>query len=177
VAQINYGKWPWGDWTVSSGLPIQVNSLTDVYSNWSFKKNQINGGWNAYYEVWLHSSSNISDTNITGDLMIHPDWDGTYVGPGGTAYGVYEGEVTLGGTQWSVRRQGDGINSYAIIHYFRKTPTQSTGTLRLDDFWEHYASRGWGINGSHWVGSVTAAFETFSGKGSYDTTAFNVSIR
>jgi hypothetical protein len=178
VAQLNYGRWPWGEWTTSSNLPVQVNSPTDVYSNWSFNQGTINGGWNAYYEIWIHSSSDIQTSNLTGDLMIHPDWDGTAVGPGNTSYGTYEGEVTLSGTQWYVHRQASyNGRPYDIIHYMRKDKTQSTGSLRLDDFWEHYTTKPWRVVPDHWVGSVTVAFEAFSGYGSYSTTGFNVDVR
>lgn len=177
VAQINYGHWPWGKATQNSGLPVTIDRSPVITSHWTFTRNpEQTTNYNLYWEIWLHDSKETDPGSITGDLMIHPD----YGSPNGS-FGHLEGIFTLDGAQWEVRTQtfaGGRKNGAKIFHYLR-SPKVMSATVHIDQFAKHaagLANRG-PLQGSHWIGSVTAALEAFEGRGNWATGAFSVVIR
>jgi hypothetical protein len=166
AAQAQVGQWPWSnDNTVNSGLPKPVRDGKKTKSSWEFTHNIQSGlDWNMFWEVWLHKDKTISGNNITLDLMIHP------------AYGKKDGNiidtVTFDGVKWDIWMQTHPTG-FPLVHFYRQEQTGKVGTININSFLEYCISKGWG-SGSDWIGSVTAGQESFSGKGSFATSAWKV---
>jgi hypothetical protein len=168
AAQINYGKWPWSsNNTTGSGLPVSISTSTKLASAWDFSLYNIQDkAWNAFWELWTHRDASCTGTNITCDLMIHPQYDS----PAGT----YQYSRTFDGVSYGVYLQpSDASRPYPIVHYYRSQKTQSITRIRFDLFFKDLTASRW-ANSADYLGSITAGIEAAWGSAALTTTKYNV---
>jgi|GEM_PF-5729609 len=174
AGQLNHGKWPWGASTSNTKLPFKVNDPNrDAYAYWKFTNTASNSpSWQMYWELWGHTSAAIEPSTIAFDLMILPDYERTVASI--TADSAYQGSMTdMYGYQWHVIKI-NFTSTAPLILYYRAVKSKDL-TVRFDDFWNHSVSKGW-INPDHYVGSVTAGMEAYSGSGSFATHNYLLNI-
>jgi hypothetical protein len=63
--------WHWGWKIANTGLPIQLTSLRNIRSAWSFNlSHTILGGTNVTYDIWLSENPHLDEENPTGEVMV-----------------------------------------------------------------------------------------------------------
>ncbi len=167
--QLNYGKWPWSnDTTTGSLLPKQIQSNPNMRSNMTFALNGVTSKtWNVFWELWTHSSSSISGSNITCDLMIHPQYDST-------AGLTWKYQRTFDNVTYGVYLQpADSWRPYPIVHYYRSTKATTVPTVRFDNFLWDCVGSGWAKSGD-WLGSITAGIENTKDAAGIRVSSYNV---
>jgi hypothetical protein len=161
------GKWLNLNNTSNSQFPLRISSNSRTYSAWNHNVYSPSNDWQSFWEIWVHTGSNVSDSNVTCDIMVHP----TY---GNTAKTIQNGQnmgdVTLDGQVWTVVYQF--AFGYEIIHFYRKNKTSNT-TILCDAFWDYCAFKGW-CSSSDWVGCVSSSVEAFSSSGYFTTSGWQV---
>lgn len=168
--------WHWGSHVQGTGLPIQISAGNDVNCDWSYTVGG-SGTMNVAYDLWLHSIPNPDSTNNganrpTDELMIWLYRDG-----GAGPLGANQGNVQIAGAEWALHHGAiveDGQTLWEV-HSFVRTQNTLSASLNLKAFIDEVVSRGW-IPSNHYLTSIQAGTEVFTGSGSLQTTSFDCNI-
>lgn len=151
----------------TSNLPMLVSSIGSAISSWSVTT--ASGTYNVAYDLWIlpGSDPSFADTNGGTELMIWINHQGSI-----QPFGGQTGTVTLDGTSWAVWTGSIGWN---YIAYVRQSPTNSVTNLNLKAFIDDAATRG-SVNRGHYLKTIEAGFEIWSGGQGMATTGFSATV-
>jgi hypothetical protein len=141
----------WGTCTTGSGMPARVDRISKATSSWSFSGADAVGTWNAAYDLWYHTTSDVNRSPDGAEVMI---WLDRTAGarPGGT---VVARNVSIAGATWDVWHARWAWNHVA---YVRTSPTSSVSDLDLNAFTRDAVDRGY-IDDSWYLSGIEAGFE------------------
>ncbi len=154
----------WGNCTSSSGLPLQVSSITQASTSWTVAT--VPGSWNVSYDIWFDSRPSTSGQPNGAELMI---WI-NHQGPP-QPIGSRRATVSIGGADWDVWIGNIGWN---VISYVRNPVTTSVN-LNLLSFFNDARSRGQ-VQAAWWLHSIQAGFEIWQGGAGMRSDSFSASF-
>jgi hypothetical protein len=157
----------WGRCTRDSDLPVRVDRIESLTSDWSFRGGGT-GTWNATYDLWFHTTPDVNRSPDGAELMIWLDHGGG-ANPGATP--IARG-VPLAGATWDVWHARWAWNHVA---YVRTSPTASVDDLDLAAFIRDATTRGYVDRAWH-LTAVEAGFELWRGGTGLESTEFSVAL-
>lgn len=157
----------WGACTNQSGLPLRVEAIARLQSNWRLTPIS-SGRWNAAYDLWF-SPSLTSTNGYSGgaELMIWLNWRGNVM-PGGNRVAT----VSLAGATWEVWFADWDWN---YIAYRRTTPVTEVTQLDLKAFIDDAVARGY-ISPTWYLHAVETGFELWEGGRGLKSSDFSVTL-
>ncbi|WP_328540244.1 GH12 family glycosyl hydrolase domain-containing protein [Streptomyces sp. NBC_00344] len=160
-----YAGCHYGNCTTGSGLPLRVDAMNKVTSNWS-TTSPAAGVYDVAYDIWFDPTPSAAGQNA-GELMIWQKYRGP-VQPIGSRVAT----TTIGGVSYDVWTGNIGWN---VISYVRTTPADSVTGLDVRAFADDAANRG-SIQRSWFLNSVQAGFEPWQGGVGLRTGSFSVEV-
>jgi hypothetical protein len=155
----------WGDCTVNSGMPLQVNQVNNAPFSWSVNANAP-GTWNVAAEAWFSPITDSTDGYDGGaELMIWLDYQGMQ--PAGSQVAT----VSIGGATWEVWFAQLAWNYVA----YRRIGAVSSASLDLDAFIDDAVSRGY-IQTSWYLHAFEAGFEIISNGEGLTSNSFSFAV-
>ena len=162
--------WHWGWKIANTGLPIQLTSLRNIRSAWSFNlSHTILGGTNVTYDIWLSENPHLDEENPTGEVMV---W--LYNTGDISPIGSKQTYVTIEGVEWSLWEGPHPVSGWPVYSFIRTVNTKIE-TLDLTNFFQYLIS--FGLNYSAYLLSVEAGAEIFTGEGRLDTTHYSMDVK
>lgn len=157
----------WGNCTVNSGLPLQVNNIGSALSNWNTTQPAA-GAYDVAYDVWFNQSPSTTGQPDGAELMIWLNSRGG-VQPAGSQVG----QATIKGapyTVWTAR-----MPSWNYIAYVSNNPTTAVADLDLRAFTNDAVTRN-SISPAWYLIGVEAGFEIWQGGANLATNSFSFNI-
>lgn len=155
----------WGHCTRNSPLPIKVRDLRSSKSSWRIDVRDVDGTWNAAYDIWF-SPRGASSPEGGAELMI-------WVNRGGGAMpaGRKVSTVEIAGLTWDVYYANLSWNYVA----FASRVALESVELDLKAFIDEAVRMGY-IDPEWYLDAVEAGFEIWSGGKSLTTLSFTVAV-
>jgi Glycosyl hydrolase family 12 len=155
--------------SLQCGLPAAISSLVKVNTGWAWKSNGNNGQYNAAWDIWLGTG-----TNLSAYLMV---WlrDPPGQQPAGSAT---LGNVTVQGLPGSWTIWTGNVNGHPIVNYVAKEGSDIPELeFNVLDVYHDAISRGYSLPGDHLL-AVATGYEVWNGPiANLQTTDFYVDVQ
>lgn len=160
-----YAGCHWGHCTRGTNLPLQVERIRSLRSNWRTVTGAP-GMWNAAYDLWFHTTAEVDRSPDGAELMIWLDKAGG-ANPSGL---VVARNVRLAGAVWDIWYASSAWN---YVAYVRTTRTSSVENLDLKAFVFDAVGRGY-VDRSWYLSGVEAGFEVYRDGAGLTSESFSV---
>lgn len=145
----------WGLCTTNSGLPLRVNELGSVRTDWS--TTQVgSGAYNVSMDIWFNSAPVTDDQPDGTELMIWMNQRG-----GVQPIGSRTATVQLDGRTWDVWT-GPGASGWKVISYVLQSGATELTDFNVKGLIDDGVGRG-SINRAHYLIDAEAGFEIWQG--------------
>lgn len=145
----------WGACTTDSGLPLRVDELGSVRTDWS--TTQVgSGAYNVSMDIWFNSAPVTDDQPDGTEVMIWMNHRG-----GVQPIGSRTATVQLDGRNWDVWT-GPGASGWKVISYVLQGGATELADFDVKDLIDDGVGRG-SINPAHYLIDAEAGFEIWQG--------------
>ncbi|MFG2626475.1 cellulose binding domain-containing protein [Streptomyces sp. NPDC048473] len=145
----------WGACTTDSGLPLRVDELGSVRTDWS--TTQVgSGAYNVSMDIWFNSAPVTDDQPDGTELMIWMNHRG-----GVQPIGSRTATVQLDGRTWDVWT-GPGASGWKVISYVLQNGATELTDFNVKGLIDDSVTRG-SINPAHYLIDAEAGFEIWQG--------------
>lgn len=162
----------WGRCTSNSGLPVQVDSITNATSDWSTTQPS-SGTYATAYDLWFNSAPKTKGQPDGAEIMIWLNHKG-HIRPFGR---VIAKKVKIGNEVYDVwyGRQSNGSTSWNLISYLARKKKFSVTNLDLKAFADDAAQRDY-VKPSWFLIAIEAGFELWQEGAGLSTNSFSASV-